>query len=403
MSSLPIYPTQCGILEDVTPLHIAQAAKELARSNGFDLAGISPPDLDTAYRNYLEWVSNGYAGEMAYMTRRPEVRQDLRHLWPEARSVLVVAMRYAPPVDSESYNGVLGSPRGKIARYAQGGDYHKLIKKRLVRVLRSLQEIDPGIEGRTYVDTGPILERDFAVLCGLGWKGKNSLLLSRDLGSYFFLGTLLLNRPLPADPPIELDHCGTCERCIVDCPTNAIVQPGVIDARRCISYLTIELRGPMPRELRPLVGDYIFGCDICQEVCPWNDGAPSAMETRFLPRPGMNNPDLHELILLTEKEFRMRFQGTAVTRARYSGFLRNVAVAIGNTGGVGSLYVLTQTLHHPEPMARGHAAWAIGQIGERLRLWRTREALEARLDSERDEWVLEEIELALGKVMASWK
>ncbi|MEE9241043.1 MAG: tRNA epoxyqueuosine(34) reductase QueG [bacterium] len=403
MKNPPIVSSsQSGILEDVSSGHLAQAAKDLARSHGFDLAGIAPPDLGTSYHRYREWISNGYAGEMSYLTRRPEVRKDLRQLWPETRSVLVAAMRYAHPENPPADYSSPGFLSGKIARYAHGGDYHKFIKKRLTRVLRALQEIDPAIEGRSYVDTGPVLERDLAVRCGLGWKGKNSLLLHRELGSYFFLGTLLLNRKLPADPPMEAEHCGTCDQCMVDCPTGAIVKPGVIDARRCISYLTIELRGPMPRELRPLVGDYFFGCDICQEVCPWNDGAPAAIELRFRPRPGTLSPDLNELLLLDEEGFKTRFQGSALMRARYDGFLRNVAVAIGNSGGETSLYVLAQTLHHAEPLARGHAAWALGQIGARLCSKQALSALEARLFSEKDTWVLEEIELALGKVMSSW-
>ncbi len=403
MKNPPNPLSRAGVIEDVSPAHLAQAAKDLARAHGFDLAGIAPPELGDDYQRYLKWIERGYAGEMSYLTMRPEVRQDLRRVWPETRSVLVVAMQYGHPDNPRADSPWNGSLPGKVASYALGGDYHKFIKKRLVRVLRALQEIDPGIEGRSYVDTGPVLERDLAVRCGLGWKGKNSLLLHRELGSYFFLGTLLLNRQLPADPPMEAEHCGTCEACMTDCPTDAIVAPGVIDARRCISYLTIELRGPMPRELRALVGDYFFGCDICQAVCPWNDGAPAATEHRFRPRPSALTPDLHELLLLDEEGFKARFRGSAIMRARYEGFLRNVAVAIGNTGGESSLYVLNRTLHHPEPMARGHAAWALGQIGMRLRSELARDALEARMFSEKDEWVLEEIELALGKVMSSWQ
>jgi epoxyqueuosine reductase len=402
MISLPLVPAESSVVEEIIPENLAQTVKDLARSNGFDLAGIAPPDLGDAYHRYQEWISEGNAGEMAYMTRRPEVRQDLRHLWPETQSVLVVAMRYHYPVNWPDGPSPPGHLPGVIARYARGGDYHKFIKKRLIRVLRALQEIDPDIRGRSYVDTGPILERDLAVHSGLGWKGKNSLLLERALGSYFFLGTLLLNRKLRSDIPSETEHCGSCVRCIEDCPTGAIVKPGVIDSRRCISYLTIELRGPMPRELRPLVGNLIFGCDICQEVCPWNDGAPGAVEPRFAPRPGALSPDLHELLLLDEEGYKSRFQGSAVMRARYDGFLRNVAVAIGNTGDERSLYALTQGLHHAEPMARGHAAWALGQIGNRIQSERVRDALETRLYSEKDEWVLEEIELALGNVMSSW-
>lgn len=390
------------LLDTASPAGKAAAVKELARRHGFDLASIAPPDLSSAHERYLEWLARGYAGEMDYLARRPEVRGDLRRVWPETRSALVVAMRYRPDETGGDATSPGREPPGKIACYAHGGDYHKFIKKRLIRVLHGLKEIDPSFEGRSYVDTGPILERDLAVNSGLGWAGKNSLLLNRELGSYFFIGSLLLNQTLPFDLPMAREHCGTCTQCIDDCPTGAIVAPNVVDSRRCISYLTIELRGPMPRELRPLVGGHIFGCDICQAVCPWNDGAPPAVEPRFAPRAGMSAPDLHELILLDENAFRERFKGTPVMRARYGGFLRNVAVAIGNTGGVTSFYPLARVLRHTEPLARGHAAWALSRIGARFRLERIRRILEARLYSESDEWVSEEIELALGEMMSSW-
>ena len=389
-------------MDTASPAGKAMAVKELARRHGFDLASIAPPNLSSAHERYLEWLARGYAGEMAYLDRQPEVRKDLRQVWPKTRSALVVAMRYRPDDTDGDPSSVGREPTGKIACYAHGGDYHKFIKKRLIRVIRDLKEIDPSFEGRSYVDTGPILERDLAVNSGLGWAGKNSLLLSRELGSYFFIGTLLLNQTLPFDLPMAREHCGTCTQCIDDCPTGAIVAPNVVDSRRCISYLTIELRGPMPRELRPLVGSHIFGCDICQVVCPWNDGAPTAVEPRFAPRAGMSAPDLHELILLDEKAFRERFQGTPVMRARYGGFLRNVAVALGNTGGETSLYPLARVLRHTEPLVRGHAAWALSRIGIRFRLERIRRILEARLYSESEEWVSEEIELALGEMMSSW-
>ena len=393
---------QDALMDTASPAGKATAVKELARRHGFDLASIAPPDLSPAHERYQEWVARGYAGEMAYLTRRPEVREDLRRVWPETRSALVVAMRYRPDETGGDATGSGREPPGKIACYAHGGDYHKFMKKRLIRVLHDLKEIDPSFEGRSYVDTGPILERDLAVNSGLGWAGKNSLLLNRELGSYFFIGTLLLNQTLPFDLPMAREHCGTCTQCIDDCPTGAIVAPNVVDSRRCISYLTIELRGPMPRELRPLVGGHIFGCDICQAVCPWNDGAPTAVEPRFAPRAGMSTPDLHELILLDEKAFKERFKGTPVMRARYGGFLRNVAVAIGNTGGETSLYPLARALRHTEPLARGHAAWALSRIGARFRLERIQRILEARLYSESEEWVSEEIELALGEMMSSW-
>ena len=371
---------------------LTSKVKECAFAHGFDLAAVAPPGLGEAHGRYVEWIERGYAGEMSYLSRNPYVRGDLRRLWPETRAALVVAMQYKPERETPYAKG-----QGKIARYAHGGDYHKFMKKRLIRVLRDLKEFDPGVEGRSYVDTGPLLERDLAVLAGLGWKGKNSLLLSRKLGSYFFLGCLLLNRPLEADAPFYEEHCGTCTRCIDDCPTDAIIAPGVVDARRCISYLTIELRGPMPRELRAPVGAHIFGCDICQEVCPWNDDVPHAREPRFDPRPAALAPDLHAFAAMDEQQFQKAFRGTPVMRARYGGFLRNVIVAIGNTGGAESIAILARALEHREPLARGHAAWALARVGKRLRDERARLALEARLEVERDAWVCEEIELALGE------
>jgi len=403
VSPLPAVPLRVLPAGADSPGALARAAKDLARENGFDLAGIAPPHLGEAYGRYRDWLARGHHGAMAYMARTPEAREDLRRLWPETRSALVVAMRYQPPDAPAGGEASPPLPRGIIAGYAQGGDYHKFMKKRLMRVLRSLKEIAPEIEGRSYVDTGPVLERDLAVLCGLGWKAKNSLLLNRELGSYFFLGTLLLNAGLPPDAPFEEDHCGTCTRCIEACPTGAIVAPGVLDARLCISYLTIELRGPMPRELRPLVGGHVFGCDICQEVCPWNEEAPPAAEPRFLPRPGARRPELLGLLELGEGAFRERFLGTAVMRCRYDGFLRNAAVAVGNTAGAEALQPLARALKHAEPMARGHAAWAMGRIGRRLRSDWARLILEGRLHSERDEWVREEIELALGELAAAWQ
>ncbi len=372
--------------------HLTHLAKERARVHGFDEAAVAPPDLGEAHAGYLAWIERGYAGEMSYLTRNPYVRGDLRRLWPDTRAALVVAMRYRPVEETPHAAG-----RGKIARYAHGGDYHKFMKKRLVRVLRDLRDADPTLDGRTYVDTGPVLERDLAVLAGLGWKGKNSLLLSRRLGSYFFLGVLLVNKPLETDAAFAEEHCGTCVRCIDACPTNAIVAPGVVDARRCIAYLTIEIKGPIPRDLRALMGAHVFGCDICQEVCPWNDDAPRAREERFTPRTAARSPELLRFLAMDEAEFCEVFRGTPVMRARYGGFLRNVIVALGNTGGRESVAPLCRALEHREPLARGHAAWALGRLGQRLRTESTRLALEARLGVETDAWVREEIELALGE------
>ena len=376
----------------ISSAELKAAARERALAHGFDLAAVAPPALGEAHGRYLEWLEKGFAGEMGYLGRNARKRGDLRRLWPRTRAALIVAMRYAPEEETPHAPG-----RGRIARYARGGDYHKFMKKRLIRVLRDLKALDPGVEGRSYVDAGPLLERDLAVLAGLGWKGKNSLLLSRRLGSYFFLGALLLNRALEADAPFLEDHCGTCARCVEQCPTNAIVAPGVVDARRCVSYLTIELRGPIPRELRPLMGAHVFGCDVCQEVCPWNEDAPRAREPRFAPREAARDPRLRGFLEMDEAGFRRAFRGTPVMRARYAGFLRNVLVALGNTGGRESAAPLARALDHGEPLARGHAAWALGRVGKRTGAALARRALEGRLEVEADAWVREEIEMALGE------
>jgi epoxyqueuosine reductase len=247
--------------------------------------------------------------------------------------------------------------------------------------------------GRAYVDTGPLLERDLARRAGLGWFGKNTMLLHPRIGSYFFLGALMLDLPLRPDPPFTGDHCGTCTRCLDACPTGAFVGPRVLDARRCISYLTIELRGPIPRELRPLVGDWIFGCDICQEVCPWNRKAPVSLEPAFRPRAGFETPELIPMLQMTQEEFSARFKGSPIKRAKRRGLLRNVAVALGNAGDRAAIPALVVALRDPEPLVRGHAAWALGRLGGAAAL----SALRATREGEDDPFVIEELEMAVAE------
>jgi epoxyqueuosine reductase len=248
------------------------------------------------------------------------------------------------------------------------------------------QEV-PGCQGRAVVDTAPLLERDFARLAGLGWFGKNTMLLNKRLGSYFFLGALLLDIALQPDTPFETRHCGTCTACLDACPTQAFVGPGQLDARRCISYLTIELRGPIPPELREPMGDWVFGCDICQDVCPWNRKAPLSYEPAFQPREGLAPADLIELLQLSPEAFRQRFRGTAITRAKRRGLLRNVAIALGNSGDPRVVPALIAALRDEEPLVRGAAAWALGRIGTAEAL----EALNARRQIETDETVRQEL------------
>ena len=248
-----------------------EICKILSKKHGFEVSGIASISLKKEHLRYLSWIGKGYAGEMDYLKKNSDLRSNLEKLWPDTKSALVVGIQYK----SNGKNAKnLSETQGKIAEYARGGDYHKFIKKKLLRILKDLKEIDQTIEGRSFVDTAPILERDLAVKAGLGWKGKNSLLLNRNLGSYFFLGVLLLNKEITNLNLLEENHCGTCNECIEECPTKAIIAPEIIDARKCISYLTIELRGPIPRDLRSMMGNHIFGCDICQIVCPWNEKAP---------------------------------------------------------------------------------------------------------------------------------
>jgi epoxyqueuosine reductase len=287
------------------------------------------------------------------------------------------------------------SGHGWISRYAWGQDYHTVLGdmlKALVTFIRDLEGSD--VQARWYVDTGPILERELAWRAGLGWPGKNTNLINRRLGSWLVLGAILLNRDLVYDAPASA-HCGACTRCLVACPTGALLGPGVLDARRCISYLTIELRGPIPRELRPLMGTHIFGCDICQAVCPWNRRAPVSSAPAFLPRAGFAAPELMPLLRLSEDEFRARFRGSPVTRTKRRGLLRNVAVALGNLRDPRAVPALETALHDAEPLVRGHAAWALGRIGGSG----VPQALHAALSGERDAAVREEMTVALTAVV----
>lgn len=363
-----------------------------ARRQGFELAGIAPATPAETRQAYEEWLDAGHAAEMHYLGRDPARRSDPRLVWPETGSVLVVGLNYhtwEPEVEQRT-----DPLRGQFARYALGDDYHEVLADRLKAVLAWAEQGSEGqVQGRCYVDTGPLLERDLAARAGLGWFGKNTCILNREQGSYFFLGALLLNIELPAGAPVTA-HCGTCTRCQDVCPTGAFVTPYVLDARRCISYLTIELRGPIPRELRPLIGNWIFGCDLCQEVCPWNRKAAAGTEERFSPRVALQSPELIPLLEMTQEEFSATFRRSAVKRTKRRGLLRNVCVALGNSGDPVAIPPLGRALSHEEPLVRGHAAWALGRLGGEHAL----AALRSSLLTEEDEWVREELLAAT----ASW-
>jgi epoxyqueuosine reductase len=301
----------------------AGAIRELARACGFELAGVAAalPADDRA--RYHDWVAAGHAGEMRYLTdRRAAVRDDPRNLLPSARSIICVGKLYQTPWPHTTE--FTDEERGWISRYAWGDDYHDVVRRGLERLDQHLREVEPGMESRICVDTAPLLERTYARLAGLGWIGKNTCLINQQQGSWFFLGELLVSLEIAPDAPPP-DRCGTCTRCIDACPTAAIPPGGGLDATRCISYFTIELRGPIPEEHRAGIGQHIFGCDICQDVCPWNRRAPVTADPAFAPR--VFAPRLDEMAALTEEQFRAMFRGSPVTRAKYEGFLRNVRVA----------------------------------------------------------------------------
>jgi epoxyqueuosine reductase len=363
--------------------------KEAAQRLGFGIVGISPVKRPPHEQSFADWLRQGFAGELAYLQRTEEQRRDPQKLVPWAVSVVSVGMNYFTsfprPASSEA--------KGWISRYAWGDDYHDLMHRRLESLLAAIRDLWHGpLEGKAFVDSGPVLERDCAGVAGLGWIGKNTHLISPKKGSWFFLGELFLSIPLAYDRAIR-DRCGKCDLCLKACPTAAFVGPYILDARRCISYLTIELKGWMPRHLRPLVGNHIFGCDICQDVCPYNVKAEPTAESAYAPREGLHAPDLIALLSLSQEEFRKRFRASPILRAKRRGFLRNVAVALGNIGSVEAVPALVRALDDTEPLVRGHVAWALGRIGSHQAL----EALRRRLDIEDDSEVKNEIEAAINE------
>jgi epoxyqueuosine reductase len=343
-------------------LELKEAIKDKARQLGFILAGVTTSEPPPHFSIFEHWLAQGRHGTMEYLATERSIsrRADPREIMPECKSILVLATPYSPSRALED------RPEGKgnIASYARGEDYHNVLPERMKQLVQYIEEqVGEPVKNRWYTDTGPILERDLAQRAGIGWIGKNTCLINPKHGSNFLLSEILLDLALEPDLPLATDHCGTCTRCIQACPTACILPDRTIDATRCISYLTIELKEDIPVELRDKIGSWVFGCDICQSVCPWNrfaDGGDAAF--------GENSPvqPLTRELEMTTQEFNQRFKGSPVKRAKRRGYLRNVAVALGNTRDLHVLPVLQNVLNDEEPLVRQHAQWAIEKINQRV-------------------------------------
>lgn len=366
---------------------LADKIRKKAYDVGFDAAAFLPARRVENDAYYEFWMSEGRQGEMRWMSNYPELRVDPSVLEPGSRTVIALLKNYNPGTDTLD-SGL------RIARYAQGDDYHDYLRDQM-REIASFIHAETGAEvgARPAVDSAPLLERDVSRLAGLGWIGKNTMLINPEIGSFTFLAELLvaIDIEAPVEPRVP-DRCGTCSACIDACPTGAIVSPYLLDARRCISYLTIELRGPIPRELRPLIGDLLFGCDICQAVCPWNSKSPITEDERLTTRKEYHDLSPLDLLFMTQKEFSSTFRKSPLKRTKRRGLLRNAAVVLGNQARARDASSLTERLRdEPEPLVRGHVAWALGQIDTD----ESRAALEASLGLEEEAYVREEIEYAL--------
>jgi epoxyqueuosine reductase len=346
-----------------TPAELRDAIRAEALRLGFDAVGFAPAQLAPEARSErLEqlsaFVARGFQGDMGWLGNRTEARADPATLWPEARTVVSLAMNYGPQTDPR---GLLEQPEhAAISVYAQGRDYHDVIRTKLKALGRFIWDTYRH-DIKVFVDTAPLMEKPAAQAAGLGWQGKHTNLVSRGFGSWLFLGELLLSAELPYDAP-ERDHCGQCRACLDACPTNAFPAPYQIDARRCISYLTIEHEGPIDEELRPLLGNRIYGCDDCLAACPWNKFAQNAREAAFTPRANLTAPLLAELATLDDAGFRERFAGTAIKRIGRDRFVRNVAYALGNSGSPAALPAVQDLLKDDSALVRDAASWALSRL-----------------------------------------
>lgn len=339
---------------------LAQQIKQWGLSLGFQQVGITDTDLSASEPALQAWLDKQYHGEMDWMARHGMMRARPHELQPGTLRVISVRMNYLPA--RAAFASTLKNPQlGYVSRYALGRDYHKLLRNRLKKLGEMIQEHCTTLNFRPFVDSAPILERPLAAKAGLGWTGKHSLILNRDAGSFFFLGELLIDLPLPIDQPLAEEGCGRCVACMTQCPTGAIVEPYVVDARRCISYLTIELEGAIPEEFRPLIGNRIYGCDDCQLICPWNRFSQLTDEADFAPRQALHSPPLTELFAWSEVQFLKITEGSAIRRIGHLRWLRNVAVALGNAPWDEANLLALQQRKGEHPLLDEHIDWAIAQ------------------------------------------
>ncbi len=347
------------------PSQLAAQIKSWGTELGFQAVGIAGVELPQAEQHLLEWLAAGRHGAMNYMAKHGSKRAQPAQLLPGTLRVISARLDYRPPQARDSWEVMHDPQSAFISRYALGRDYHKLMRQRLQQLADRMTESIGPFQHRVYTDSAPVMEVELAQLAGLGWRGKHTLLLQREHGSWFFLGEIYTDLDLPIDTPTD-NHCGTCQACIDICPTRAIVAPYQLDARRCISYLTIELKDSIPEEFRPLIGNRIYGCDDCQLVCPWNKFAQATHEADFHPRQGLDDVQLIELFAWNETDFATRLQGSAIRRIGHAQWLRNIAVALGNAVSSDAVIAALQTRRdHHSALVREHVGWALARHGVR--------------------------------------
>jgi len=380
-------------VDNISPSSLSEitaAIKDQALQIGFELVGVAPAVTPEGLQPLLAWLDAGYSGEMSYMPRRREAYADPRYVQQNTRSLVVCAWNYHADAPGNPEPG-----DGRVARYAWSGvDYHDYLRRKLKQLATEIQELVPEARTRCAVDTAPLLERDFTRLAGLGWFGKNTMLINKKAGSWLLLGAVLVDQELAYDSPHAASHCGTCTRCLEACPTDAFVEPYVLDARKCISYLSIELKNQIPAELREPMGEWLFGCDVCQEVCPWNRKAPVSTREEVQPRADLNPISALQLFSEAEQDLKKRLGKSPLLRPGRDGLLRNAAIVLGNQRDERAVPVLARALMEEAEIVRETVAWALGQIGGT----EAENALRAAVRSESESTVQTEIQAALSRI-----